>query len=69
MGERIIRRLRKRFRNVFWTYDAKHNVWNGDDGSQVRGTWSLHDDEEMGLPPVFFRYWPGTAQAPERLPW
>ncbi len=66
-GARMVERLREKFHDVLWTYDARHGVWDGNDGSQVRGTFSVHDDEDAGLPPTYYRYYPGTARVPDRL--
>lgn len=41
----MIEHLREAFPDTRWTYDAKHGTWDGDDGSQVRATFSAYDTE------------------------
>lgn len=41
---RTIDKLRKKFPDIEWTFDARRSVWNGSDGSEVRRTCQVCDD-------------------------
>ena len=62
---RVIDHLRDVFPDTRWSYDAKRGTWDGDDGSQVRATFSVYDTECDEA--VLYRYPAPGAGVPENI--